>query len=190
MTRAELVALFLLLFVLAMAGMWSGWRHRGRRQAGLPELPAVPRTLGAELAEPLSGLYVGTTTATRWQDRIVAGGLGARAESVVRLTEAGALIQRQGSTPIFIPAPQLIDARLEPALAGKVVGRGGLLVLRWQHGEQQLDTGIRADDKSRYPGWLTAIEQRVHSGGSGEPVGLNRPAPVGTSNEENEAGNG
>jgi hypothetical protein len=166
MTRWMLVAAFLVLFVLALAGMWAGWRHRGRRQDWLPELPAVPAALGAELAPPLSGLYVGSTVATRWQDRIVARGLGARAESVAQLTEAGALIQRQGSTPIFIPDGQLIDARLEPALAGKVVGQGGLLVLRWRHGEQDLDTGLRADEKTEYPAWITAI-----AGRGSEPAG-------------------
>jgi hypothetical protein len=169
MTRWLLVAACGLLFVLALAGMRRGWQHRGRRQDWLPELPTIPATpaalgadaapdpLGAELAAPLSGLYVGTTLATRWQDRIVAGGLGTRAEAVARLTEAGVSITRQGSTPIFLPAAQLIDARLEPALAGKVVGRGGLLVLRWQHGGQDLDTGIRADDRTSYPQWVAAI---------------------------------
>lgn len=161
MTRWTLVAALVLLFVLAVAGMWLGWRHRGRRQDWLPELPAAPDALGADLAAPLSGLYVGTTVAARWQDRIVARGLGARAGSVARLTETGALIQRQGSTPIFLPAGQLIDARLEPALAGKVVGQGGLLVLRWRLGEQDLDTGIRADDKTEYPAWITAIAERT-----------------------------
>ncbi|MEO7261637.1 MAG: transporter [Jatrophihabitantaceae bacterium] len=164
MTRWQLVAVFGLLFALAVTGMRLGWRSRGRRQDWLPELPRVPAALGAELAAPLSGLYVGSTLASRWQDRIVARGLGGRAESVARLTEAGALIQRQGSTPIFIPSAQLFDARLEPALAGKVVGRGGLLVLRWRHGEQDLDTGIRADDKTGYPAWITAIEHRAESG--------------------------
>jgi hypothetical protein len=163
MTRWLLVAACGLLFVLALAGLRRGWQQRGRRQDWLPELPAVPDALGAERAAPLSGLYVGTTLATRWQDRIVAAGLGARAESVARLTEAGALISRQGSTPIFLPAAQLIDARLEPALAGKVVGRGGLLVLRWRHGEQDLDTGIRADDRAGYPQWITAIAESTRS---------------------------
>lgn len=166
MTRWTLVAALLLLFVLAVAGMWLGWRRRERRQDWLPELPAVPAALGADLAAPLSGVYVGSTEATRWQDRIVARGLGARAESVARLTEAGALIQRQGSTPIFIPAGQLIDARLEPALAGKVVGKGGLLVLRWRHGGHDLDTGIRADDKTGYPVWIRAITELAGSGGA------------------------
>jgi hypothetical protein len=96
--------------------------------------------------------------ATRWQDRIVAHSLGERAEAVVRLSAAGVLIQRQGSPDIFLPAERLIDARPEPALAGKVVGAGGLLVLRWRHGDRLLDTGIRADDKSGYPAWMHAIE--------------------------------
>jgi hypothetical protein len=173
MTRWELVAGFLVLFVLALLGMWLGWRHRGQRQRELlelPELPPVPAELGAELAPELTGLYVGSTLATRWQDRIVAGSLGLRAESVARLTEAGALIERHGSPPVFIPGGQLIDARLEPALAGKVVGRGGLLVLRWRHGEQDLDTGIRADDRTRYPEWIAAIDAvvatRTRTGGN------------------------
>ena len=67
------------------------------------------------------------------------------------------LIARQGSPDIFLPADRLVDARLEPALAGKVVGAGGLLVLRWRHGGQLLDTGLRADDKTGYPAWLVAV---------------------------------
>ncbi len=157
MTRVLLVLGCLVLFALVLLGMRRGWSNRGQRQADLPALPEVPAELGAELAPKLSGLYVGSTVATRWQDRIVARGLGVRASSTARLTEAGALIERQGGTPIFIPDKVLIDARLEPALAGKVVGAGGLLVLRWQHGEQNLDTGIRADDKTGYPAWIAAI---------------------------------
>lgn len=161
MTRVELIVGFLILFALACLGMWLGWRHRGQRQAGLPALPEVPVEFGAERAPELTGLYVGTTVATQWQNRIVARTLGERAESTAHLTDAGALINRVGGTPIFIPSGQLIDARLEPALAGKVVGKGGLLVLRWQHGGTELDTGLRADDKTRYPDWVTAIDNRV-----------------------------
>jgi hypothetical protein len=159
-TRLELVLLFVALFALALVGMWFGWKHRAERQSSLPELASVPADLGTDLAPPLTGLYVGTTTALKWQDRIVAHGLGQRADSRMRLTTAGAVIDRQGGTPIFIPTAQLIDARLEPALAGKVVGQGGLLVLRWQHGDAELDTGLRADDKTTYPAWVNAITGR------------------------------
>lgn len=163
MTRLLLVAGCLVLFVLMLLGMRLGWRNRGLRQANLPSLPEVPTQLGANLAPELSGMYVGSTSSTRWQDRIVAHGLGVCSDSIARLTEAGALIERQGAAPIFIPDAQLIDARLEPALAGKVIGKGGLLVLRWQHGEQDLDTGIRADDKAGYAAWINAISQH-HEG--------------------------
>lgn len=157
MTRFELVLGCVVLFVLAVAGMWWGWRNREQRQSELPPLADVPAAIGTELAPPLTGLYVGTTVSTRWQDRIVAHRLGERADATSRLTAAGVLIDRQGSPAIFIPAEHLIDARLEPALAGKVVGAGGLLVLRWQHGEQLLDTGLRADDKTLYSAWMKAI---------------------------------
>jgi hypothetical protein len=165
MTRAELVLLFLALFLLALVGMRWGWQNRARRQASLPELPVVPAELGSDLAPKLTGLYVGTTHACQWQNRIVARGLGERADSVARLTPAGVLIERQGSEPIFVPSGQLIDARLEPALAGKVVGQGGLLVLRWHHGDFELDSGVRADDRTVYPAWVRAIETQGVIGG-------------------------
>jgi hypothetical protein len=165
MIRAALVGLFVVGFILAVAGMRWGWRNRAKRQADLAELPAVPSALGPELAAELTGLYVGSTVATEWQNRIVARGLGERADAVARLTEAGVLIDRQGSAAIFIPSERLIDARLEPALAGKVVGQGGLLVLRWRHGGLDLDTGLRADDRTVYPAWVRAIETQGVKGG-------------------------
>jgi hypothetical protein len=164
MTRFELVLLFFGLFLLTLVGMGWGWRNRSRQQP-LPELPARPDEPGADLVPPMTGLYVGTTTAYRWQDRIVARSLGERADAVARLTDAGVLIDRQGSKDIFIPRLQLIDARLEPALAGKVVGQGGLMVLRWRHGDTELDTGIRADDRTVYPTWVRAIDSQGVIGG-------------------------
>jgi len=151
-------------FVLVLAGMWWGWAARGHRQSGLPPLADRPAELGASLAPSLTGLYVGTTVATQWQNRIVARGLGLRAAAVASLTTAGVLIERQGSDAIFIPSGQLVDARLEAAVAGKVMGAGGLLVLRWQHGDFELDSAIRADDKSLYPLWVKAIERRAVHG--------------------------
>ncbi|HEX2903096.1 MAG TPA: transporter [Jatrophihabitans sp.] len=159
MTRLALVLGCIVLFALLLLAMRWGWRNRASRQAALPELPTPPGELGTDLVAPLTGLYVGTTVATRWQDRIVVHGLGVRADASARLARQGVLIERQGAPDIFLPIGQLSDARLEPALAGKVVGRGGLLVLRWQHGGQLLDTGIRGDDRSQYPAWIKAISQ-------------------------------
>jgi len=160
MTRFALVLALLALFALALVGMWFGWKHRAQRQESLPELVAAPAYLGPDRAPALSGLYVGTTTALHWQDRIVAHRLGERAEAMSRITGEGVLIERRGSPAIFIPTAALIDARLEPALAGKVVGDGGLLVLRWRLGDFDLDTGLRADDKGIYPAWVRAIQRQ------------------------------
>jgi hypothetical protein len=152
LTLAAVVA-----FILAIGGLRLGWRHRAKRQADLPELSVVPADLGAALAPPVSGLYVGTTYATSWQDRVVHAGLGRRAEGVLTAYERGVLLERNGDESVFIPVAALVSARLEPALAGKVVGAGGLVVIRWLLGDTELDTGLRGDDKSQYPAVVNSV---------------------------------
>ena len=148
--------------LVVLAAMRLGWRNRLARQADLPPLPAVPSDPGPERLR-LEGVYVGTTYADRWQDRIAHERLGERAEAVATLHDAGVLVARTGSTPVFLPVADLLGARLAPGLAGKVVGEGGLLVLRWRLGDTELDTGLRADDKTGYPQWVRAIEDEVRA---------------------------
>ena len=171
MTRALLVVICVVLFALAIAGLRLGWRRRAARQSGLVLPAGLPASLGAALLPALDGLYVGTTYATSWQDRVVAGGLGARAAASLQLHDRGAVIDRQGADAIFIPRHDLVGARLEPALAGKVVGAGGLLVIRWRTGSGsetvELDTGFRADDKSQYPRWVSVINELQPAGTEG-----------------------
>jgi hypothetical protein len=161
MTRVWLVLICVALLALALLGMRLGSRNRAVRQSDLPELPAVPNDLGAPTIAPLDGLYVGTTFITSWQDRVVHGGLGERAAANAALYPAGIRIDRVGSDPIFLPTASLLGARLAPGLAGRVVGSGGLLVVTWQLGDAELDTGLRADDKSAYPEWVRTINTKV-----------------------------
>jgi hypothetical protein len=158
MTRLLLVVACLVLFALGLWGMRVGWRHRAARQGDLSAPPVAPNKLGDALLAPMTGLYVGTAMARSWQDRVVAGGLGARANSVARLYSKGMVIDRDGAAPIFLPAGSIIDVRLAPGLAGKVIGVGGLLVVRWRLGDDELDTGIRADDKTVYSDWVNAMK--------------------------------
>jgi hypothetical protein len=160
MIRTLLVLALVVLIALALLGMRRGWRNRLARQGDLPALPPVPSGLGAATLSS-AGLYVGTTFASSWQDRVLHGGLGEPAKAVAALHESGLLIERQGSAPVFVPRPDWIEARLAPGLAGKVTGAGGLLVLRWRLGETVVDTGFRADDKTSYPAWVTAINGGV-----------------------------
>ncbi|MCP2261109.1 hypothetical protein LX15_004829 [Streptoalloteichus tenebrarius] len=159
MERLLLSLLVLAFFLLCAAGMWWGWRNRARRQAAvLPAFPAPPDDLpGPELVPAATGVYVGTTTAGDWQDRVAVGDVGHRAAATLRLTGAGLLVERDGASPLWIPSGSLVAARTDRALAGKVMGPDGLLVVTWRLGDHLLDTGFRGDDKASYSEWVGAV---------------------------------
>jgi hypothetical protein len=157
MERTLWVVGLALICVLAAWGLWAGWKHRGGRQSGLAALPAVPNAPGDVLTPALTGLYVSSTSAGNWQDRIVAQGLGVRATAIVRLTEDGVLIDREGADPIFVPVGDLIEVTTAPGIAGKVMGQAdGILIIRWRLGETELDSGIRADDRDEQAEFIAA----------------------------------
>ncbi|MHA3702532.1 PH-like domain-containing protein [Jatrophihabitans sp. YIM 134969] len=166
MIRLLLTVVVAAVVVLVLAAMLWGWQRRAARQdVLLPDLDTSPPAepdLGELVAGPHTGLYVGTTFATSWQDRVVVGGLGRRASATASLYRGGAVFERRGDTPVFLPWAVIDGARVEPALAGKVLGKGGLLVLRWHHATGSdlhlLDTGFRADDRRAYLEWVTALD--------------------------------
>ena len=160
MIRALLVLLCVAFFVFALWGMRLGWRHRAARQSDLVPRPAPPEVAAPALVADLVGVYVGSTYATSWQDRVAAQGLGIRSNARATLSADGVLIDREGAEAIFIPADSIVDARLAPGLAGKVVGAGGLVVIRWRLGDVEIDSGLRGDDKTIYPLWVRTITQQ------------------------------
>lgn len=153
-TAALLAGVALLYWLMRRA-----WHERGRRQEDLPPLPAVPA--GAADAESAllasAGRYHGSTTAGQWLDRIIAHGLGTRSRAELTWTEAGLAVVRPGAQDFFIPAGQLRGARLDKAIAGKVLTEGGLLIVTWEHGGQLLDSGFRADRAADHAAWLTTL---------------------------------
>ena len=70
-----------------------------------------------------------------WRDQIVVHGLGSAEAMLTLYAPAGSNVRRRTDQD---PAAQLVGARLEPALAGKVVGEGGLLVLTWRLGGTEI----------------------------------------------------
>ncbi|MGN5240053.1 MULTISPECIES: PH-like domain-containing protein [unclassified Rhodococcus (in: high G+C Gram-positive bacteria)] len=155
MDRILLTLGFAALWVVLVLLMWKGWRGRARRQADVVgELPTLPDDLGSELIAPSTGLYVGSTLAPSWQDRIAVGDLGHRAESELSRYTEGILLRRSGETPIWIPQDSIRAIRTERGLAGKVMTKDGVLVIRWElPSGTEIDTGFRGDDKSVYPAW-------------------------------------
>ncbi len=136
--------------------MRQGWKWRATLQSDLPELPESPSEPGAAKLR-MSGRYHGSTTAGQWLDRIVAHGLGTRSRVELTLTEQGLDVVRPGADDFFVPRERLVEARLDKGIAGKVLAEGGLLVVTWEHGEKQLDSGFRSDRAAEHAAWVEAI---------------------------------
>jgi hypothetical protein len=169
MERTVLVLFLLALCALAAFGLLAGWRHRAARQSGLAQLPVAPAVLGPDLVEPVTGMYISTTTSGTWQDRIVAQGLGRRAAGAVRLSAEGVCIERDGGDDIFVPVADLDGVTTAPGIAGKVMGMAdGVLIVRWSLGGTMLDSGFRANDTAAQADFVDAARALItarHDGG-------------------------
>ena len=147
---------------LVIRRMLRGWQNRARRQEDLiGALPAMPDYLGSAIIPPARGLYVGSTVAPNWLERINVGDLGYRCNTVLTRYPQGILLERSSAGPIWIPQNSVIGVRTERGLAGKVVpvGRGGsqsaggILVIRWRlPSGTEIDTGFR-DERRDYSRW-------------------------------------
>jgi hypothetical protein len=128
--------------------MRKGWRERQRRQADLPAPPAhVP---GDVVAGPVPGLFVGTVVELDWLDRVAVHGLSDRSAGELVVTTAGVEVRREGTADLFLPYAALVSAVPGDALAGKVMGRDGLLLLTWRLGERTLVSAFRATDHAEH----------------------------------------
>lgn len=150
------------MFALAALGLWlmyRVWIGKAKRQSGsIGDLPTVPADCGAQLLEPTTGLYLGSTLAPSWIQRITVGDLGFRATAEMTRFERGILLERDGTMPIWIPQDSITAVRTERGHAGKVMTEDGVLVIRWTLPTgTEVDTGFRGDDKTVYPSWTGAM---------------------------------
>jgi hypothetical protein len=150
---AVLVALIGFLIHLIL----RGWRRRARRQFALiGQLPSMPDTVGPALIPATKGLYVGSTLAPSWLDRIAVGDLGYRSKAVLTRYPEGIMVQRSGATPIWIPDESITAIRAERGIAGKAMTHEGILAIRWRlPSGTEIDTGFRGDDRGEYTKWVS-----------------------------------
>ncbi|MBO0900356.1 hypothetical protein J1G42_07810 [Cellulomonas sp. zg-ZUI222] len=126
------VAILAALAVLGLWGMWRGWQARGRRTAALvPSVPTVPASPGAPVGAPVEAVYVSSTRAGDWLDRVVAHDLGVRSPALVQVHADGVLLTRTGAADVWVPAGALRAVGTSSGQAGKFVGRDELVVLTW-----------------------------------------------------------
>ncbi|HJT91007.1 MAG TPA: transporter [Mycobacterium sp.] len=149
-------AVFAVLVGFLIRQMMRGWLRRAQRQAELiGTLPSLPDTVGAAVIPATKGLYVGSTLVPNWNDRVAVGDLGYRAKAVLTRYPEGIMLQRTGAGPIWIPNDAITAIRTERGVAGKVIGEGGVLAIRWRlPSGTEIDTGFRADNRAEYDQWL------------------------------------
>jgi hypothetical protein len=150
---AAVVAVLIAFFIRQMM---RGWLHRAQRQVeAIGKLPPMPDTVGPALIPPTKGLYVGSTIAPSWQDRIAVGDLGFRTKAVLTRYPEGIMLQRTGATPIWIPDESITAIRTERGIAGKALTHDGILAIRWTlPSGTEIDTGFRGDDRRELANWI------------------------------------
>ena len=151
-----MAALLALLIAFFIRQMLRGWVHRARRQVEMiGKLPPLPDTVGPAIVPPTKGLYVGSTIAPSWQDRIAVGDLGFRSKAVLTRYAEGIMVQRTGATPIWIPDESITAIRTERGIAGKALTHDGILAIRWKlPSGTEIDTGFRGDDRRELANWV------------------------------------
>ena len=150
-------AILVVLIAFLIQLILRGWRHRAQRQLQIiGQLPGLPETVGPAVIPGIPGLYVGSTIAPSWQDRIAVGDLGFRTKAVLTRYPEGIMVQRTGGHPIWIPADSVTAIRTERGIAGKAMTHEGILAIRWVlPSGTEIDTGFRADDRREYENWVT-----------------------------------
>src|SRR6476620_10658247 len=118
-------------------------------------LPPIPDTVGTVIVPAMRGLYVGSTLAPSWQDRIAVGDLGYRTKAVLTRYPEGIMLQRSGGHPIWIPDESITAIRTERGIAGKALTHQGILAIRWRlPSGTEIDTGFRGDNRTDYSQWV------------------------------------
>lgn len=180
--RIGLVVVVLVLIGLALWGMRRGWENRRGRQLWIAEPPEAP-TSSAGFSPPVEGLFLGTSTAGDWMDRIVVHDLGVRSRAGVSWSAAGIWLDRVGARSLYIPAGDVVGLRLDRGVAGTVRAKDSVIVVTWRLGDAVLDTGFRADETSGHEAVAAGLSsalgidvgsrdlQQQHSNGqeNGEP---------------------
>jgi hypothetical protein len=151
-----MAALLALLIAFFIRQMLRGWLHRAQRQVEMiGALPPLPDTVGPPIIPATKGLYVGSTIAPSWQDRIAVGDLGFRSKAVLTRYPEGIMLQRSGAGPIWIPDESITAIRTERGIAGKALTHDGILAIRWKlPSGTEIDTGFRGDDRRELANWV------------------------------------
>lgn len=144
--RLLLVAVVIAVIALVCVAMWRGWKRRAAGQSDIPEPPAVGST---EIRDGVRGLFLGTSRAGNWLDRVVVHDLGVPSRAQCAIASQGIAFEREGARSFLIPTEALDAVRLDRGVAGMVRERNSVIVLTWRLGAAQIECGFRPDDSAQ-----------------------------------------
>lgn len=143
--RIALVLLLVALIGLALLGMRRGWLNRQRRQADIPA-PMSEGASGFDVWDAdVPGVFIGTSRAGDWLDRIAVHDLGVRSRAVCHVGEGGVWFERDGARSVFIPRIHVQRIRIDRGVAGTVRSADSVVVVTWELGDVLVESGFRAD---------------------------------------------
>ena len=174
--RLALVALVVGLIALALWGMRRGWQGRVARHSSMAE----PSAFDAPASSGVPGLYLGTSIAGDWLDRVAVHELGVRSRASFHLVDGGVGIRRDGARSFLIPASAVRGVRTDRGVAGTVRGKDSVIVVTWMLADDVLDTGIRADDGADHAALLDGLmaehtDNSEHADNSEQAEGSEKP---------------
>jgi hypothetical protein len=133
MDRTTSLTITAAILLLALLGMFLGWRARRRRQSSLPAPLTVPADLGAALFS-VETLYAATTLAGEPLNRVAVRGLGFRGRATVTVVPTGVILGIAGTAEIFIPSSAIRAVERATWTIDRVVEAGGLVCIAWTLG--------------------------------------------------------
>ncbi|MEY4323011.1 MAG: hypothetical protein RL410_792 [Actinomycetota bacterium] len=130
-------------FVGAVLLMRRSWQKRATAQSGITAPSFVPADFTPDFT--VQGRYLASTAAGAWLTRIVAHQLGVPARCELAVGRDGIAFNREGAQPFFVPRSDLVDVRVDRAIAGRAFEKDGIAVITWRLGDVFVDSGFRAD---------------------------------------------
>lgn len=115
-----------------------GWKARQKRQADIPApQPAAPTDSGYD------GYYIATTPAGQHLERINVHGLGVRTGAGLDVQDDEVVFSLDGRDAFRIPAEDIVDVFFGSGMIGKFTEKDGIIIIRWNLGDHEVDTGFR-----------------------------------------------
>lgn len=152
MDRTASTTIVIAIIILALIGMYLGWRARGRRQSALPATAPVPSDPGLTVFSA-EVFYVATTIAGEPLNRVAVRGLGFRGRATVTVTTRGVILGIAGTPEVFIAADSIRAVQRATWTIDRVVESGGLVLIAWtlrssETGDSDVDSYLRVAESA------------------------------------------